>query len=294
MSTWRQFFKDRGFTSKQRGSASSEWLSIIQSDEEKLEQWHRGKQERATYWRELGEKEHLEGYVQEITVLVSKDKVAVAAKHTSDVAAHLKSGTPLSSNAVHSRGRLAFQRDVTHSQPKLSRTPKSTAKRKSQVSVAQLQEPWKALMEVALALNHDRSVDVPDGSDISHLSTTRQLLYMFALDNLRAFKCDRRQVISKKDASVALSCTVNLACEGLRDYFDEEFLTRAANAFNLPTPENCIERVLDPLQKLLPGHDVRFVLEEVRILKGRYQEQQRSGEAVPKHWEAILDILEHV
>ncbi|KAF9206817.1 hypothetical protein BGZ59_011482 [Podila verticillata] len=117
---------------------------------------------------------------------------------------------------------------------------------------------------------------------------------MFALDNLRAFKCDRRQVISKKDASVALSCTVNLACDGLYDYFDEEFLTRAANAFNLPTAENRIGRVLDPLQKLLPGHDIRFVLEEVRILKGRYQEQQRSGEAVPEHWEAILDIVEHV
>ncbi|KAF9310903.1 hypothetical protein BG003_007967 [Podila horticola] len=77
---------------------------------------------------------------------------------------------------------------------------------------------------------------------------------MFALDNLRAFKCDRR---------VALGCTVNLAYDSRHDYFEEEFLTRAANAFNLLTPENRTGRVLDPLQKLLPGHDVRFVLEEV-------------------------------
>lgn len=145
---------------------------------------------------------------------------------------------------------------------------------------------------------------------------------MYALDNLRVFKCDRRQVISERDAryffifstvlvyylfiffsnwkiygllfSVALSCTVNLSCDGLHDYFEEEFLIRAASAYNLPTPENRTGIVLDPLQKLLPGHDVRFVLEKVRILKGRYQEQQRAGETVPKHWEAILDIVERV
>ena len=53
MSTWRQFFQDRGFTSKQRGSASSEWLKIIQSDRKQMEDWHRDKLDRAGYWKEL-------------------------------------------------------------------------------------------------------------------------------------------------------------------------------------------------------------------------------------------------
>ncbi|KAG0274510.1 hypothetical protein BGZ95_009704 [Linnemannia exigua] len=94
---------------------------------------------------------------------------------------------------------------------------------------------------------------------------------MFALDNLRMFKSDRGHTIAV-DTSAAQSIYL-----GLQDYNEEEFLTRTANAY--------------PLRKLLPSHDVRFVLEEVRILKGRYQEQQRADETVPEHWEAILDIL---
>jgi len=132
---------------------------------------------------------------------------------------------------------------------------------------------------------------------------------MFALDKLRMFNNDRREALVKKDAryfrfyyfissltfisrlilsitqhiSVALSCTVNLSRDGLQDYFEEEFLTRAASSYHLPTSENRTKMVLDQLQKLLPRRDVRFVLEEVRILKGRYKEQQRAGEIVPEH-----------
>ncbi|KAF9968593.1 hypothetical protein BGZ73_009219, partial [Actinomortierella ambigua] len=94
--------------------------------------------------------------------------------------------------------------------------------------------------------------------------------------------------------SVALSCTIDLSCDGIHDYFEDDFLARAANGFNLPAPECDVQKVLAPIQKLLPGHDVHFVLEEIRILKGQYQEQQREGKTVPKNWEAIMDIIEQV
>ncbi|KAG0247935.1 hypothetical protein BG011_000706 [Mortierella polycephala] len=277
MSNWRQYFQDGGFTSKQRGSASSAWLSIIQSDEEKLKQWRHERQERAIYWKEVEKTESIEDYVHEITSFVCQDKVAVAAKHSSDVAAHL-SGTTSSSNALHPRVRVASQKDLIHSQLTLSKTPRLKSKRGSQGTIVQLQEPWKALMEAALAMNHGRCIEIPVGGDISHLSETRRILYTFALDSLRTFKGDKRQLMALKNASVALSCTIDLSCDDLRDYFEDDFLVRAANA------STCRHW----------RHDVRFVLEEVRILKGQYQEQQRAGEAVPEHWEAIMDIVEQV
>ena len=94
--------------------------------------------------------------------------------------------------------------------------------------------------------------------------------------------------------SVALCCTVNLSSDCLPDYFDDDFLTNAADAYHLPTVKNRTAAVLDPLLRLLAGRTPRFILEEVRVLKGRYQEKQRGGEAVPERWEAILDIVEHV
>ncbi|KAG0340410.1 hypothetical protein BG004_006418 [Podila humilis] len=328
MSNWRQFFKDGGFTSKQRGSASSEWLKTIQSDGKKMEDWQNDKKERQRYWKDL---EGLEEYVSEITGFVSKDKVEVGAKHSSDIATYLKPGPAVasSSNAAHPTGRTPRKTpkplpsvSSAHSLSSLPRlkskivrtasqkTSKpssfvssahsssssrgSKSKPKSQALVAPLQEPWKALMEVALALNHGLDADIPEGGDISHLSATRQQLYLLALDNLRVYKSHSHHTLARKDASVALSCTVNLSCEGIQDYFETEFLTRAANAYQLPMTVNRTRAVLDRLQKLIPGHGARFVLEEVRILKGRYQEQQRAGEVVPDHWESMLDVLEHV
>ncbi|KAF9957653.1 hypothetical protein BGZ72_001567 [Mortierella alpina] len=291
MSTWREFFQKHKFTTKQRGSASSEWLRTIRSDSKSMEVWHQEKQEREAFWKELKNKESLESYVEDITELVVKDKVAVATKHTADVAAHLESKTV--SSRVATRVGIA-QRGATRALAAPARKPKVKAKRTSQAAAPQLQEPWKALMEVALALNNDRDVDIPEDRDISHLSSTRQQLYRLALDNLRTYKHDKRQIIAKKDASVALSCTINLSSDCLHDYFDDEFLARAADAYHLQTPKNRTAAVLDPFLKLLAGRDAQFTLEETRIRKGRYQEQQRAGEAVPDHWEAILDIMEHV
>ncbi|KAF9957986.1 hypothetical protein BGZ70_009354 [Mortierella alpina] len=233
--------------------------------------WQNEKKERELFWRDMKNTESLEGYVEEITELVVKDKIAVATKHTANVAAHLRAGSKTSSRiATLKKGDIC---------PPL--TKKGKVKSTPKVAVPQLPEPWKALMEVALALNHDRDVDIPEDCDISHLSPNRQQLYRLALDSLRTFKHDKQRIIAKKDAS-------------LHDYFEDDFLTNAADAYHLPTPKNRTATILDPLLKLLAGRTPRFILEEVRVLKGRYQEKQRKGEAVPERWEAILDVVEHV
>ncbi|KAF9987490.1 hypothetical protein BGZ75_000533 [Mortierella antarctica] len=284
MSTWREFFEQQKFTTKQRGSASSAWLRLIRSDPRRMAEWQNEKPERELFWKDLKKTESLEGYVENITELVVKDKVAVATRHTADVAAHLEARSKTSSRIG------TVKKGVTRPLP----TKKGKAKTTPKLVAPQLPEPWKALMEVALALNHDRDVEIPEDHDISHLSSTRQQLYRLALDNLRTYKHDKQQIIAKKDASVALSCTVNLSSDCLHDYFDDDFLTSAANAYHLPTPTNRTLAVLQPLRQLLSHHDARHVLEEARILKGRYQERQRAGEDVPEHWEVILDIVEHV
>ncbi|KAF9273295.1 hypothetical protein BGZ68_001638, partial [Mortierella alpina] len=212
MSAWREFFEEQRFSTKQRGSASSAWLRIIRSDPKRMGDWLNEKQEREVYWSNLKKTEDLEGYVEDITELVVKDKVAVATKHTSDVAAHLEAKSKIPSRVG------TVKRAVSRPLPAAA---KGKAKRTvPKVTGPQLPEPWKALMEVALAL--------------------------------------------------------------------------AADAYHLPTPKNRTRAVLDPLLRHLAGRTPKDIQQEARILKGRYQEKQRAGAAVPEKWEAILDIVEQV
>ncbi|KAF9091263.1 hypothetical protein BGX23_005360, partial [Mortierella sp. AD031] len=179
----------------------------IQNDGDKLKKWRDEKTERAQYWRELEKTENLEEYVQEITSLVTKNKVAVAAKHTSDIADYLL--------AKGTEGQVDDQQTESSS---------------------------------AADQDHNRTMDIPEGRDVSHLSPNR----------------------------VALSCTVDLSIDGLQDYFEEKFLLDPSDSFSMMSTDHGVRTLLQPLRDVSTKHDARYLLEEVRIMKGRYQEQARA------------------
>ncbi|KAF9087333.1 hypothetical protein BGX27_002956, partial [Mortierella sp. AM989] len=157
-----------------------------------------------------------------------------------------------------------------------------------------LQEPWKGLMEIALLLHLGKSVDFPEMPDLLHLSDSRKALYECAYDNLLTFKNNKKQVMCKKNASVALSCTMNLSLRGLEKYFDNEFISAASNAYRLVLPANRTRHILRPLAEVLELHDMMFLLKKVYVLKGEYAQMEMRNETAPSLWEPVLNVVEHL
>ncbi|KAF9202952.1 hypothetical protein BGZ49_006926 [Haplosporangium sp. Z 27] len=114
-------------------------------------------------------------------------------------------------------------------------------------------EPWRCLIEVVTALikYYDDKVDIPEMPDISSLSNERQGLYRSAYDGLLVYKFDGKQTVSKKDASVALSCTLS---------------DSARNAHVLNISPNHTAHILKRLREVLEKNDVKSLQEEVQIL----------------------------
>ncbi|KAF9391939.1 hypothetical protein BGX21_011121 [Mortierella sp. AD011] len=176
-----------------------------------------------------------------------------------------------------------------------SSKPKLSAKKgREKASGPFLQEPWKGLIEVALLLYHGKSVEFPEMPDLSHLTDPRKGLYMCAYENLLSFKDNNKNILCKKEASVALSCTLNLGCQELSSYFDSKFLSLASDAYEFTLPENKTRCILQPLVEILERHDVNFLRKKVRILMGTYTEMEERNEAVPSLWEPVLDVIEHL
>ncbi|KAF9198299.1 hypothetical protein BGZ49_000913, partial [Haplosporangium sp. Z 27] len=130
--------------------------------------------------------------------------------------------------------------------------------------------------------------------DISSLSNERQGLCRSAYDSLLVYKFDRSQIVSKKDASVALSCTVNLSSQNISNYLDASFLDSAKSAHVLNLPPSRTAHILEPLLEVLEKNDVKYLQEEVQILRGQYRQVQRQGGLAPLLWEPLLNVVEHV
>ncbi|KAF9406855.1 hypothetical protein BGZ76_006246, partial [Entomortierella beljakovae] len=157
-----------------------------------------------------------------------------------------------------------------------------------------LQEPWKRLVEIALLLHLGKSVDFTEIPDLSNLSDPRKALYQFAYDRLLTFKNNKRKVLCKKDASVALSCTLNLSLQDLEKHFDNEFISAASNAYRLVLPANRTRHILRPLAEVLELHDMKFLLKKVYVLKGEYAQMEMRNETAPSLWEPVLNVVEHL
>ncbi|KAF9086045.1 hypothetical protein BGX29_001645, partial [Mortierella sp. GBA35] len=87
---------------------------------------------------------------------------------------------------------------------------------------------------------------------------------------------------------VALSCTVDLSIDGLQDYFEEKFLLDASDSFSMMSTDHGVRALLQPLRDVSTKHDARYLLEEVRIMKGRYQEQARAKGDVPERVRLVI------
>ncbi|KAF9991590.1 hypothetical protein BGZ79_004251, partial [Entomortierella chlamydospora] len=175
----------------------------------------------------------------------------------------LKPGPSVSKTSVHSSDPTDSTTSSAIRSSYVRTAAPDLSKRKANAAGLRLPEPWRSLIETAKALHLGKNVDISPMPDISHLSTLRQSLFKCAYDNLRAFKSDRKLAIHQKDAHLNIT-------------------------------EDRTSHVLKPLQEILERNGVEYLRDEVCILKGKYQQQQRQEKPTPLLWRPILGITEHL
>ncbi|KAF9369574.1 hypothetical protein BGX21_005894, partial [Mortierella sp. AD011] len=80
----------------------------------------------------------------------------------------------------------------------------------------------------------------------------------------------------------------------MTSYFHDDNVSSATKSYSLNITEDQTSHVLKPLQEILEKNGVEYLRDEIRILKGNYQQQQRQGKPTPLLWRPILDIVEHL
>ncbi|ORZ18296.1 hypothetical protein BCR41DRAFT_421543 [Lobosporangium transversale] len=152
-----------------------------------------------------------------------------------------------------------------------------------------LEEPWQTLQDCAQKVSQKRSMPCLE-YDLSSMSETRAGLFQHAYDSLLLFQDNGEDIVTLKDAFVALSCTMNLSGPNLKSYFSKEILELAAHDTELLNKQNKIANLLEPFHENLCRNDLdiskllQFAVKRKAELMEAGQDNEMEGK--------ITDIIE--
>ncbi|KAF9947649.1 hypothetical protein BGZ65_008660 [Modicella reniformis] len=264
--TWFRFTITFGYEYEQRKEASDKWEEIIKINKTLRREWEEHKRERNAYWRLRKDSESL----------ITWESILNEGDETSSMTMTTRSMT---------KRRSSFSSDTSSMVVTFKRLKTQTTS---------LAEPWKTMFDIARRLNkfdrrqfkilkvEDIMAGSPKLTDLQLNLLKVQLVYLerFSKSSLSS---------DQKEASVALSCTLNMDNIKNTGFFPAKRIRREKNK-GLQKYNEIVESLLLEILKTDNGRkDLIEHLPSVEV--GYINSQRRRRMSVPTKWREILDVI---
>ncbi|KAG0199481.1 hypothetical protein BGX31_004277, partial [Mortierella sp. GBA43] len=153
---------------------------------------------------------------------------------------------------------------------------------------------WTDLHMAAIALHAGKQVDIPLEPEVANLSPAKANLLRMATSKLVLFKYNPDRGTALREAYVALSCTVDLSCGGIRCYMGNDYVTSAAHAFTWTLDNIWRRSITEPLVDILKHRRVKRLRGHVSKRKGEIDEQEEQETPELQKEYNILCVVEQL
>ncbi|KAF9109163.1 hypothetical protein BGX27_007925 [Mortierella sp. AM989] len=260
-----------------RGSMSAAWirgvdrLKNLTLKRQLKADWTTTAKIRKAFWDELDEQERDQNLFPQVSHSSSSIHITSSSTSSTPSARAVPSSASSSSSSVNA---------VSSSTQAIKAT-----KQKS----SSLEEPWQTLQDCAQKVSQKRPMPCLE-FDLSSMSETRAGLFQHAYDSLLLHQDNGEDIVTLKDAFVALSCTMNLSGPNLKSYFSKEILELADHNTALLNKQNNIANLLEPFHENLCKNDLDIskLLQFTVKRKAELMEAGQDNEVEGK----ITDIIE--